>query len=315
MSRRALFTFLGLNVLVTFAVTTTIILIAGATRAPTPTPQRGLLQVVITATPDPNITPQVIVKVVTATPSSGIAILPTPGPGTPTVGAGADGLPTLDPAQLPPSLGTVEAPTLTPTDPSGCPTYTIKPGDILGNVAPQFGVTVADVMRANDLTERDITRLQIGQVLIMPVNGCGLATPTPEPTATATGEPTRPPTSTPLGIVPVSPTQLEVVRIINPGDITTEGLELRNASGTLIEIGGWTLRDSDGNTFTFPALQLFESRRVIVYTRAGENTALALFWGLTKPVWARADQEIIITDADGKEQVRYGISGPRTPNP
>ena len=42
-----------------------------------------------------------------------------------------------------------------------------------------------------NLTERDLTRLQIGQVLIIPVNGCGLATEEPSPTPTISRQPRR----------------------------------------------------------------------------------------------------------------------------
>jgi LysM repeat protein len=318
LARRSLIGFIFLNVVVTILVTSGIILISESRRSSAPTPPKGLLQVLITATPDPNETPAVVYIVVTATPQStgsGVAILPTPDtaggspsgstPGTP----GSPGaVATFDPSLLPSGIGTIEAPTFTPTDESGCPTYTIKKGDIVGTVAAAYGVTVKDIMRANNLTERDLTRLQIGKTLIIPVNGCGLTTETPTATATPTEEisATPPPTSTTARVV--SDAKIEVSAITSPGDITAEGVTIKNISGGQIAIGGWKLRDNHGNVFTFPDYSMYESRLVIVYTREGPTGPLALYWGLPSAIWGYADQTITITDANGKVQATYSAA-------
>ena len=301
MSRRSLPLFLILNALVTFAVMLLFNMFLTGQPSAAPTPPVQMLQVVVTATPDPNQPPAVTVVVVTAT-GSRLAAQPT---------TGLDpNVPTLDPAQLPPSLNTPAVSansageTSTPaqdvisTDPNGCPLYTIKAGDFPGRVANQFGVAVGDLLAANDLTEQDATRLQIGQTLVIPVNGCGLK-PTGAPTETPTKivVPTKPATAT---LAPTSAsTELEVVQVINAGDITSEGVEIRNRSQDVVEIANWTLSDGQGNTFTFPSYQMFGGRRVIIYTRAGSNTPVALFWGLTKPVWNAPNAVITITDDKG----------------
>lgn len=47
-------------------------------------------------------------------------------------------------------------------------TYKVRQGDILGTIARRHGVTVAALMRANNLTEAGARRLRIGQVLRIP---------------------------------------------------------------------------------------------------------------------------------------------------
>ncbi|MBX3065537.1 MAG: lamin tail domain-containing protein [Anaerolineae bacterium] len=308
MARRSFFMFLLLNVLVTFAVVFLSLQLFDR-RAPEPTARRDSLIVIITSTPDPNLPPPVTVIVVTATGgASGAAVS----------SASTPGVPTLDPTLLPPNLGggTLEggagsevAALPTATDPSGCPTYTLQAGDVPSRIAQQFGVSTDDLLEANDLTEEDAVRLQIGQVLIIPVDGCGLdGTDSAEPTATSTRVvlPTQPPTAT---LAPTaSDAKLEVMGVISPGDITEEGIDIRNVSGDVINIEGWTLSDASGKTFTFPNFQMFGGRRVIVYTRAGDNTPAALFWGLSSAVWGNLEGTVTIRDASGALVLEYKLS-------
>jgi len=295
-SRRALFGYLLLNVLVTFTVMLGVLLINEARLSITPTPVRNLLPFIITATPDPNYTPPVVYVVVTATFGSGVAVQPTPAEGTPRLTLSA---PTLDPALLPVGLETAAS------DPNACPTYTLVAGDTAGVIAQRYGVPLADLMRANNLREADLTRLQIGQVLVIPVGGCGLATETPTATAAPSATPSPPPTATDIPTLAAEQLKIEITQIISPGDITQEGIEIRNISGGVIQIGGWTLTDGKGNTYTFPEYQMFEGRRVVVYTRGGGNTPLALFWGLPSAIWGDPNQVAVILDAEGNVQARY----------
>lgn len=78
--------------------------------------------------------------------------------------------------------------TVTPT-PTAMPkpawlTYTIRAGDTIGAIANRFGIPLEELLRANDLTPRDVTRLQIGDVIVLP--GLLQATPTPAPTPAVT---------------------------------------------------------------------------------------------------------------------------------
>jgi LysM repeat protein len=340
MNRRSLLVFIILNVVVTFVVVSAILLVVWPmwqklTMSPTrAVPLSPPLIVVVTATPDPRITQSSAqVMVVTATPQSGgVAIVATPGDAqvmTETALAELGTVPTLDPSLLPPSLGTLPSnvtelaitpggPTVTPgaspTDKSGCPTYTIKQGDIAGSIATNFGVSLADLMQANQLTEADLTRLQIGQVLIIPVNGCGLATEEPSPTPTRFVLPTLPATVTEMPTA--SKVLIEIVQVISPGDITAEGVELHNVSGGVIQMQGWKLIDANGLEFTFPEYRMFPGGHVTVYTRAGTNTPIVLYWGQSRAVWGEPGQTIQIVDAQGNVQASRGVSGAaETPQP
>jgi LysM repeat protein len=345
MSRRSLLSFVLLNVLVTFV---TVFAIIGLWTRIAPPPTRmpdlsgppivvtKLVTVVVTAsggqagapninaaTSDPRGTQVALVSV---TPGSASASVP------PTVGLGT--VPTLDPSLLPPGLGPTN--TMTPAPPGiatitpgvvetnslaslspsataegGCPTYALKKGDTLGSIGQTYGVPVADIMKANNLSESDLTRLQIGQVIIIPVNGCGLATEEPSATPTRFVVPTLPPTVT---MVPTASTsQVEIVQVIGAGDITSEAVEIRNSSGGVIQMQGWQLTDAKGKIFTFPEFRIMPGGRVTIYTKDGANTPIVLYWGQPRAVWTDPNQEIVIIDSQGAVQVRRTVSGAPAP--
>ncbi len=58
------------------------------------------------------------------------------------------------------------APTETPAGPAGSQIHTVQPGDVLYNIAIQYGVTVNAIVQANNLSNPNA--LQVGQQLIIP---------------------------------------------------------------------------------------------------------------------------------------------------
>ncbi|GAB4331606.1 MAG: hypothetical protein Kow0010_17110 [Dehalococcoidia bacterium] len=79
--------------------------------------------------------------------------------------------PTATTAASPPAATTTatapatETPAATET-PGGPRTYTVQPGDTLGAIAQQFGVTVEAIVVANGIDDPDF--IDVGQVLVIP---------------------------------------------------------------------------------------------------------------------------------------------------
>lgn len=81
------------------------------------------------------------------------------------------------------TIPTAEA---TPAPVGGMVVYEVQAGDTLSGIAAHFGVSIGDIMKANDITDPEF--LQIGQVLRIP-----LGPPTPTSTPTLRPTPTPPP--------------------------------------------------------------------------------------------------------------------------
>jgi LysM repeat protein len=242
--------------------------------------------------------------------------------------AGATAFATIDPTLLPPpDAGTA---TLAPPSPAapiatasptiatvpigddGCPRYIVVVGDTIARIAAEFGVEIDAVLALNSID--DPRRLQIGQELLIPVPGC-------EPPITDTPTPTIPPSSPtptmePFDLVTPGPTdtppptavspQVAITGVQNPGDLNTEAVEMRNMGATF-NLQSWTLIDSDGNLFRFPAYRLQQGTRVVVYTRSGNNTPGALYWGQDDAMW-RPGETVTLSDSTGQVRATFQVS-------
>lgn len=337
MRRRSMFTFLLVNIIVSLVVAFGAISFLSE-RGGEPNERLVTFEVIITATRDPLVTPNVIV--ITATPDPELperAVIPDDvREGTVVAGITAPA-PTIDPEVLSGNAQAADS-----TLPEGCILHVIAEGDFPSALAVEYEISVFEILAVNNLTEEDATNLQIGQELIIPLAGCPVdqfiveqptATPTitPSPdvteeseqtaetteeaepsateTATVTPSITPTPTETPIPTVTLAPTasdaQVEIVEIIGRGDITTEGVVIRN-NGNTVDISGWTLSDADGNVYVFPdGRRLFSGASITVYTRSGENTAILFYWGRDTAVFGESGaggEVIVIANREGQAQ-------------
>jgi hypothetical protein len=285
-------------------------------------PQIVTVPVLITATIDPNATP--LVTVITATPQPGVTVVSALPTGI--IPDDADSteqiIPTLDPALLDADSALQATATALPAN---CILHTLADGEFPSLVAEQYEADLQAMLAINGLDEDTSRFLQIGDVLIVPLEGCPLTAAqvaavtgnevTEEATEEATAEATEDASPTVVPTITLPPTavnaQVQIVRVIGAGDITSEGVEIRNTGG-VVDLTGWTLEDSEGNVFTFPEQRLFTNGLVTVYTRRGTNTPIALYWGRSAAAWGEEGDSVTLADADGDVQatLRLGeVSG------
>lgn len=292
--------------------------------------------VVYTATTDPNVTPNV--TVVTATPNRTQVALPPNILPSDVANTGSTILrPTLDPNDLNATAALVtggdEGTTITSNLPAECIVHIVVEGDTLFGIAEQYEVNPFLMLEVNNISEDDAVLLQIGQEVLVPLEGCQFQlppTPTPTFTATATLDPalatntptiTSTPTATATPNVTPTPSltptitlpptaqnaQVQIVGLENAADITAEGVRIRNVGDTAY-FTGWTLSNSSGATYTFPEQLVFSETEVVIYTRAGTDTPIALYWGRDEAAWGNPGDIITLRDAQNNVQATARIS-------
>jgi LysM repeat protein len=312
MNRRALIVFVILNIAISVGVAMLVILWWQSSQGePLGEPVVQVFEVVVTATPGPTQTPWVVTVVGNA---ASAPVSNPPEPGEPTVA------PTLN-ANILPDIATSAALTQVAIRDSGSEeqTYTVESGDSPSTIAEAYDVSLDDLLCANDLGTRDDPEyIYPGQVLIIPgadfvcsdtVALLPTAVPTSAGEAAGSGIDSALANATVMPTVTLAPTaenaQVVVTQVVGADDVTSEGVVLTNQGG-LVALQGWTLYDTQGNEYVFPDYRLFPGAGVTVFTRVGENTPVALFWGQTRAIWQPGDV-VSLANADGVVQSTFRV--------
>jgi LysM repeat protein len=216
-------------------------------------------------------------------------------PGSPT--------PTLTSTLLPTAVTVAIAPTVPPTE-AATPAplvYTVKEGDTLSSIAQTHGVSIQDIVEANNLANPDM--LNIGQELIIPGHFISpTAAPPTEEAATDEASLTTAPASDALPaplptLTPSGPPVVEIWQVLGSDRLAVEIAVVHNRGG-LASLENWTLSDVEGNVFIFPALTLFADGEVRIHSATGQNTPSDLYWGRSAPAW-HSGELITLNSAEG----------------
>jgi LysM repeat protein len=205
-------------------------------------------------------------------------------------------------ANPPPSEEAGETPDETTNMVNGMEVYTIQAGDTLGRISTLYGVPLEDIITVNNIDNPNV--LQVGQEILIPVNGI----PTPTPTVTPTAVPNIPPTPIPTASFTQGEVIININEVLAPGDLSNEAISIVNLGSRPVSLEGWQLSDPNGLTFVFPAVTLFgDGAGILLHTKAGQSTALDLYWGLDAPLWQTGDT-LTLRDVNGAEQATFTIT-------
>lgn len=152
--------------------------------------------------------------------------------------------------------------------------YQVKPGDTFESIAQDFNISVEELVATNGFTRSQ--SLGAGEVLRIPVH--------------------------PGANVIIS-------SVIGAGDIETERVELQQHGQEELSLVGWRLEDEQQNIFLFPQfpqLIIYKNGAVNIYTKAGSNTAIELYWGMEVPVW-QSGETVTLKDPQGNVRATYQV--------
>lgn len=137
-----------------------------------------------------------------------------------------------------------------------------------------------------DRTHRSELPVTTGQPVVSAPASAGSAVPLPS------AKVTLPPLSQPV---------IEIKNVYGVGDLQNEVVVLQRSGDGELALANWKLKDDDGHTFTFPDLVLNKGGAVQVYSRAGTDTVIELYWSQNSPIWQTGEQ---VTLVDPLDQVR-----------
>jgi LysM repeat protein len=138
--------------------------------------------------------------------------------------------------------------------------HVVEAGESLGSIAARYGINIEAIVQANSLANPDF--VFSGQRLIIPAGG-----------SNAPGGEVAPV----LGV--------EILTIESAGDLTQEAVLVANESNTPFNLTGWQLMSEAGPTYTFDSVQLFPGSSVRLYSAAGDDNSIALYWGQSEAAW------------------------------
>jgi len=165
---------------------------------------------------------------------------------------------------------TTPVPQVTPTQ--SFEIYQVQSGDTFESLAEQFGCTVEELLAANGFKSSQ----PIGENEMLRIPSC-------------------------------SGGGVKIDGVIGAGDLDTEYIRLKHAGKGQLSLVGWRVEDGEGNILIFPQfpeLTLYENGVVNIYTKAGSNSVIELFWGLDHPVW-KSGKTVTLKDPQGTVRATY----------
>ncbi|HEX9012779.1 MAG TPA: lamin tail domain-containing protein [Anaerolineaceae bacterium] len=150
------------------------------------------------------------------------------------------------------------------------------------------------------------------QILPQLLNSAAVTVPTsPAPTAPAQTSPTADPaagaatlpgtTSTPAPSPSGTNRPIVIDNVFGVGNLKDEYVLIKLNGDSQLDLTKWRLDDGNGNTYTFPAITLYNEGAVQVHTAGGVDTVVDLYWGRTEAVWQEGK---IVTLYDDKGSIR-----------
>ena len=101
--------------------------------------------------------------------------------------------------------------------------------------------------------------------------------------------------------------QFGVIQYDGPGaddgsnaSLNAEFVVIKNVSGQKVQLEGFSVRDAQGRTFTFPARRLRPGRTVRLHTGRGTNGPRHVYWRQSNYVWNNGGDTATLRNAAGR---------------
>lgn len=100
--------------------------------------------------------------------------------------------------------------------------------------------------------------------------------------------------------------KINIRTIVGAGNLDAEYVEIINQGENPANLTAWQLVDEADNAFTFPTLILNSGGAVKIFSKAGTNTVIELYWQSEVPIWQSGETAKLL-NADGEVVTSYSI--------
>lgn len=109
-----------------------------------------------------------------------------------------------------------------------------------------------------------------------------------------------------LSTLPAAAIKVDITSVTGAGALASETVTIQNYDDTAFTLTGWTLKDNQGTSYTFPQVTLFPGASLQVHTGPGTDSAGDLYWQMTSPVW-KSGQLVALYDPQNIARAFYRI--------
>ncbi|MDD2522815.1 MAG: lamin tail domain-containing protein [Anaerolineaceae bacterium] len=103
---------------------------------------------------------------------------------------------------------------------------------------------------------------------------------------------------------PLSDGLLSIEGVFGAGDLNVEYILIRNQSDSSVNLNGWSLSSSSGETYSLPQLTLNKNGAVRLYSKHGTNSVIELYWNSDQALWTSGSQ-IKLLDQSGQQHASW----------
>lgn len=114
------------------------------------------------------------------------------------------------------------------------------------------------------------------------------------------------PAALPQPVIPEADSSFEIAAVVGVGLPDNEMILVRNTGQSAASLENWQIRDADGNTYTFGALNLPANAAIQLRTAPGKDSVIDLYWGLAASVWSSGESASLL-DPDGNVRSIYQV--------
>lgn len=98
-------------------------------------------------------------------------------------------------------------------------------------------------------------------------------------------------------LLPLDDKTVVIDFVFMPAEIDYEKITVKSVSAVPVDLTGWLLKDEQGKQYTFPALTIYPNGAVDIYSRAGVNSAVELYWNSDQAVWRKGEIATLLDTA------------------